>query len=431
MLKRTERLRRVLVTGLHGLLLAAGLAFGHTEPAHADATSKGDLAIVNARIYPWPEAAPIDHGTVLIRGGKIAAVGTTVRIPGGTKTIDAGSAAVTSGFWNCHVHLITPGLLHAEKRSSAEISSELESMLTRWGFTTVFDLSSQLSNTNLIRRRVRSGEVTGPRILTVGDPFFPEGGTPIYARKYLEDNGFPNEEVATPEQAATRARRQLEEGADGVKIFAGAIVSIEGGHIGVLPMPLEIARAAVEEAHRSGKPAFAHPTNAQGVEVSIQSGVDVLAHTAPDMGPWSPELVARLQAHHMALIPTLTLFRVEISKAGAPPEVAEKLLQVAGQQVQILSHSGGQILFGTDVGYIDVYDTREEYQQLGRWLDYKQILASLTTSPAERFGGERGNGRIEPNAEADLVVLDGDPAQDVTAFARVRYTIKDGRVIHH
>jgi hypothetical protein len=83
-----------------------------------------------------------------------------------------------AGFWNSHVHIMTPGLLQAERLSSEQIASQLEEMFTRWGFTTVFDIASVLENTKLIRRRIESGEVKGPRILTVGEPFWTRA--PIY-----------------------------------------------------------------------------------------------------------------------------------------------------------------------------------------------------------------------------------------------------------
>jgi hypothetical protein len=79
-----------------------------------------------------------------------------------------------------------------------------------------------------------------------------------------------------------RLRQQLRDGADGVKIFAGAILPGR-----VLPMPLDIAKALVAEAHRAGKPAFAHPSNLEGIEIALQSGVDILAHTAGMSGPWA------------------------------------------------------------------------------------------------------------------------------------------------
>jgi len=78
---------------------------------------------------------------------------------------------VAAGLWNSHVHILLPSLLHAEKLSSQQLTSQLEGMLTLWGFTTVFDIASVLDNTTLIRRRIESGEAKGPRILTVGDRF--------------------------------------------------------------------------------------------------------------------------------------------------------------------------------------------------------------------------------------------------------------------
>jgi imidazolonepropionase-like amidohydrolase len=280
--------------------------FGVAIAATANAA---DLALTHARIYASPDALPIADGTILIHDGRIAAVaaGGAVRVPRDAKRIDVHGGTVTAGFWNSHVHLMTPPLLNADKHSDAELSQELAQMLTRWGFTTVFDIASQLKNTNVIRQRIAAGQVIGPMILTVGDPFFPKGGTPIYVRQFLKDNGFPDEEIGDLPEAAARAHRQIHEGADGVKLFAGAIV---GGKVGVLPMPLEQARALVEAAHAEGKPVFAHPSNLAGLTVSMDSGVDVLAHTTPMTGPWPADLTARILAHHMALIPTLALFEV-------------------------------------------------------------------------------------------------------------------------
>jgi imidazolonepropionase-like amidohydrolase len=132
-----------------------------------------DLALVGAKIYLSPTEQPIERGSILIHDGRIVAVGPRLRIkiPRDTPVIDCTGLTITAGFWNSHVHLILPGLLHAEKLSFEQLSSQLKGMLTRWGFTTVFDIASVLENTNLIRRRIESGEVEGPRILTAGEPY--------------------------------------------------------------------------------------------------------------------------------------------------------------------------------------------------------------------------------------------------------------------
>ena len=415
---------RLYRANYRALFFAVALGAAMTGTANA-----ADLALTHARIYSSPDAAPIADGTILIHDGRIVAVaaGGTVRVPRDADRIDVHGGTVTAGFWNSHVHLMTPPLLKADKHSDEELTHELTQMLTRWGFTTVFDIASLLTNTNIIRQRIAAGQVIGPAILTVGDPFYPKDGTPIYVKQFMKDNGFPDEEIGNLSDAVARAHRQIHEGADGVKLFAGAIV---GGKIGVLPMPLDQARALVEAAHAEGKPVFAHPSNLAGLAVSMDSGVDVLAHTTPMTGPWPAELTARVLAHHMALIPTLTLFEVEAKKFGEPAQELQKDLDAGVQQVSSYAKAGGQILFGTDVGYIDVYDTTEEYRQLGHALDWRQILTSLTTAPAGRFGYSARKGRLAPGMDADLVVLDADPSKDITAFARVRLTVRAGRTIY-
>lgn len=389
-----------------------------------------DLALVHAKIYPSPTAPPIENGTILVHDGHILAVGPSeqIKVPS-AKTVtvlDCRGRVVTAGFWNSHIHILPQGLLHAEKLPSEKLSAQLEEMLTRWGFTTVFDIASVLSNTTNIRQRIARGEVRGPRILTVGEPFYPKNGTPIYIKGFLEEQHIPSAEVESPQQAVARVRQQIKDGADGIKIFAGAIVAN-----GVLPMPADIAKAIVDEAHRAGKPVFSHPSNQEGLEVSINSGVDILAHTAPMSGDWSSAFTVRLKAAHMALIPTLTLFDVEAQKAKVSAEENEQWIKQAVQELKAYSDAGGEILFGTDVGYTDHFDTAEEFTLMARaGMSFQQILASLTTNPATRFGYASRSGYIAQGMDADLVVLNGDPASDIANFSKVHQVIRSGKVIY-
>jgi imidazolonepropionase-like amidohydrolase len=416
--------------------VAIGLNFGGNPVIARDprpASAPKELAIVGARMYASADAAPVDDSVVIVRDGRIVRAGSrsNVPIPPAARLIDAHGAVLTAGFWNNHIHLMAPDVLNAEAAKAETLQAALESMLTHWGFTTVFDLASSTENALALRRRIDTGEIEGPMILTVGSPFYPKDGTPIYVRGYLQEHDIPSQEVATPQEAAARAVRQLDAGTDGVKLFAGAIV---GGKVGVLPMRVDIAKAVVDEAHRRGKPAFAHPSNLAGLNVSIESGVDILAHTTTMdgggvPGGWSPELIALLRKHNMALIPTMTLFEVEAKKFGESDSDLAQAITMITNEVRSYSAAGGQILFGTDVGYTDAFDTTEEYRLMSAALDWRQILASLTTAPAQRFGLAAHKGRIAAGMDADLVLLSADPARDPTAFARVRDTIRAGRVI--
>ena len=100
-------------------------------------------------------------------------------------------------------------------------------------------------------------------------------------------------------------------------------------------------------------------------------------------------------------------------------------------QLRAYSKAGGDILFGTDIGYTDHYDTTLEFTFMSQaGMNYKQILASLTTNPAQKFGDSDRTGHIAKDMKADLVILSADPAEDVTAYSRVRFTIRNGKVVY-
>ena len=145
----------------------------------------------------------------------------------------------------------------------------MRDMVTKWGFTTVWDLGSDPRASLPLRARINAGNVAGPNILLAGN-MFPKGGHPIYVPPEVE---VP--EVATPEEAATMARNFLGMGHNGIKLFTGAFK----GDKPVVNMDATIAKAAVDVAHAQGKPVFAHPQNTAGVEAVIAAGVDVMAHT--------------------------------------------------------------------------------------------------------------------------------------------------------
>ena len=407
-------LSRLSAPTVAGCVLSALCLLTLANTARAD-----DLAIVGATLYTAPDAPGIADSAVLVHDGKILAAGAraAIAIPSGYTVLDRPNSVITAGFWNSHVHLTTPALLRPASLSDMELSQTLQSMFVRWGFTTVFDLASTMASTNAIRGRIENGHVDGPNILTVGEPFYPAGATPIYARPLYRDGQLASAEIRSTPQAVARVDKQVREGANGIKLVTGATAS---GEVGVLPAAQ--VRAITQAAHKLGKPVFAHLTNQVGLDTAIDNGVDILAHTVPLSGPWQADMVARLKAHHIALIPTLTLFKVYPS--------ADTPMETALQQVQAQAQAGGEILFGTGAGFMEVYDTTEEYRLLGKVLDWRAILASLTTAPAHRFGKGSSEGRVLPGFVADLVVLSADPEKDVTAFAQVHDVIHQGTPIY-
>jgi imidazolonepropionase-like amidohydrolase len=409
------------------LSIAASLLFALLGCASSHGA---DLVLLHARVYASPGASPIEDATIVMHGGHITSLLPAAGmhhggIKSGAMVIDCTGLSVTAGLWNSHVHILPVTLLHAHEKTASELTAALQEMLTRWGFTTVFDVASVLANTNEIRARIAAGEILGPRILTTGEPFFPEHGIPIYVSGYLEQNHIALPDDASTASAVQRVSRQVQAGADGIKIFAGSIEQNT-----VLPMPLERAQAIVQEAHRLNRPVFVHPTNLIGVEIALNSGADVLAHVTSDDDPWTAELVARMHAARLAVIPTLALFDVEAKKARLPQEVEEKVVERAVARLRAYNAAGGEILFGTDVGYIYQFDTAQEYTLMQRaGMTFAQILASLTTNPARRFGFSEHSGRIAAGMDADLTIVRGDPSVDISSLSHVCHTIRAGKII--
>lgn len=419
---------RPIAPAILALIFFALFGDSRSPAARADDV---DLALVGAKVYMSPSEPPIADGTVIVHAGKIAAVGKTgeISVPGGAKRIDCKGRFLTAGFQNSHVHFDEPDKwANAANIPAVTLAQRLTAMLTRYGFTTVVDTGSMLANTVEIRKRVESGEVAGPRILTAGGPLFPPDGTPFYLKnslppEILKQLGQPE----TPEAAVRMVDDDLNGGADIIKLFTGSLVERDK----VKPMPEEIAKAAVEEAHRQGRLVFAHPSNIEGVMVAVDAQVDVLAHTTSVAGAWSPELIGRMKAQKMSLIPTLKLWVYEAKKGGASDEQALGFAKRNAENLRRYAEAGGQILFGTDVGYMTEYDPKKEYELMaGAGMPPMRILESLTTAPAVRFGESNRRGRIAVGMDADLVVLKADPAEDARNFANVLFAIRRGRAIY-
>jgi imidazolonepropionase-like amidohydrolase len=251
-------------------------------------------------------------------------------------------------------------------------------------------------------------------MLLAGD-IFPKNGHPVYLPAEMQ---LP--EAATPEEAAQIARDDLKMGMDGMKLFTGAFM----GDKPVVIMDTAVVKAAVDVTHAQGKPVFAHPQNRVGTNNAIVGGVDVLAHTVPGGLEYTAEELSRFKSQHTALIPTLTLWTTIIPDK----EATARVVQTGVEQLKTFASHGGVVLFGTDVGFINIYDTTAELTFMQRALSTNEVLASLTTNPAGYFRASK-KGRVEDGFDSDLVVLDGDPADDVRNLAKVAYTIRGGKII--
>jgi len=382
------------------------------------------LALVGGTVYRSPAVEPTPNSTVLLREGHVVAIGAadSIAVPPDACVIDCRGRTVMAGFQNSHVHLLGPEWAHPDTTPDDTLSARFQALHTQYGFTTILDLGSVLANTLALRRRIESGEVRGPRILTSGQILFPRDGIPYYAAHSLLRAEFPQPDG--PDSAARAAARLLDEGADFLKLYLVTYPT----RWRILAMPRDVAIAAAEEAHRRGKLVFAHPSTAEGLDLALAAKVDVLAH-AIEMAPgWNDETARRVAHAGVTMIPTLALFHRD-------PLLA-LVSRVIGRtdhfrQVASFARAGGRVVMGTDAGYLPDHDPTLEYVFMARaGLGHREILAALTTAPAALLGESAERGTLDPGKRADVTVLWNDPAADVREFANVRSTIRDGHVLH-
>lgn len=397
--------------------------------------TRAPLALVGGTIYTSPLVPPIRDGAVLVEGDTIVSVGrrSSVRIPRGATVIDTTGSTITAGFWNSHVHFLERMWADAATVPAADLTRQFQMMLTRYGFTSVFDIWSSWDHTRQLRDRVESGEVAGPRIRATGPAMFPKaaGASPqmeLSPPGVWASLGFMPQEtirlsrVSETAEAVANVKRLLDLGADGIKLYVTF-----GGANGP-SMSAGLIQAVVQEAHGRGKLVFVHPTTTEGLMTAVRAGVDVLAHTTPLSGPWNDEVLAAMSQARVALIPTLSFWRYQMRHDRI--SAADAVEASAVGQLRRWVAGGGIVLYGTDLGWVTIYDPTVEYELLAQAMTFPQILTSLTTAPADRFGDAARLGRIAPGYLADLTVIRGDPARDIRALSRIDYTIRDGNVIY-
>jgi imidazolonepropionase-like amidohydrolase len=386
-------------------------------------SQKEYTALVGGTIYISPTEEPIRDGAVLIQGAKIVSVGRRAQIqfPETAHVLDCFGLTITAGLWNSHVHFFERKWADVASIPAPELGRQLQDMLTKYGFTSVFDTGSVWENTRCLRDRIDSSEVPGPKIRSTGEGLVPPGALP--SDQVLGMMGvmkLPAPEIADAPQAAAAAKKLLDAGVDAIKIFASAPRGA--------PLPESVFQAAVNEAHRANKPVFVHPNNAADALAAVRGGVDIIAHTTPHSGPWDETLLAAMKEKRVALTPTLTLWKYYMRHDRLSAQ--EKVTNTEIGQLRAWMATGGTVLFGTDLGAVE-YDPSEEYALMSQaGMTFRQILASLTTAPADRFGDAIKLGRVAAGLQADLAIFHQDPAIDLRALSHLKYTFRAGKIIY-
>lgn len=411
-----------------GHLLAALLA-----AAQPQAGTASTLLLKPARLFDG--TATHAGWQVLVRGGRIDAVGANLAAPAGARVIDLPGATLMPGMIEGHGHLF----LHPynEAKWDAQVLNEQLALRTaravvharqtlHAGFTTERDLGTEgagFADVGL-RQAIDQGIIPGPHLIVATKAIVARGA---YGPKGFEPGvEVPQgaEEASGVDEVVTAVRSQIAAGADVIKLYGD--YRWRPGEDSRPTFSLVELKAAVEAAHDAGRQVAVHTSTPEGMRRAIAAGADTIEHGYGG----TTEIFAQMKARGATLCPTLAAADAVARYGGwngsdpAPPAVT-----LSRRAFALALKSGVSICAGGDVGvYAHGDNARELELMVASGMKPVEALTAVTSGNARAFNlPDRGT--IKPGLRADLVAVEGNPAADISATRRVRLVVKDGKVV--
>jgi imidazolonepropionase-like amidohydrolase len=383
------------------------------------ATAAGAFALVGARIVDGTTRAPLDDGTVLVRGGRIAAVGprASVTIPRDARRIDARGKTIIPGLWDMHAHVALP---------------EWGPAYLGVGVTTARDMGGEKQFLAAFRDAIQSTRVLGPRMLLAG---LVDGSG---------DGAFGTVYADTPEQGRAVVDAYRAAGFQQMKLYT--------------LIKADVAGAIIRRAHEHGMTVTGHVPRAMTLESFADSGADNVAHL-PVRGDLASDAarqqITMLAAKHVVVDPTASwnellgrshqtpLTRFQPGFDGAPwplrasygsvRNAADSIATTRSVRAQLavikaMHDAGVTIVAGTDYGLPGFSLLRELELYVEAGLTPLEAIRAGTVVPSEVMKMSNDVGTIETGKRADLLVLDADPLADIHNLRSGRWVIAAGRM---
>ncbi len=354
------------------------------------------IAIINGTLIDGNGTDPIKDAALIINGSRISAVGkrTEIAIPAGAKIIDAQGGTILPGFINTHVHY------GFDERNLAEWAAG--------GVTTVRDegvINGRPLKELLQWRKDISSDPKYARLVSAGQMISVPGG---YGDLIV------NSEV----DARQKVLEEIQTGVDLIKI------SLEDGYAGKSGLP-KLSQTEIDTiivaAHEINLRVSGHVTQARYLNILVDSGIDDIAHLAYD--PISPDVLQKMVDQGIYLVPTFTVFR----NYGAPDYSLvtnlSNFVKLGGKVALGNDYGGGPKEFELGIPMIEI----EMMSKSG--MTPMQIIQASTSNAAHVVGLEDQIGTLESGKIADILIIDGNPLEDLQNLIRINTVIHNGVII--
>jgi imidazolonepropionase-like amidohydrolase len=399
------------------------------------------LTLLPDRVFDSLNGRMLEGHAVIVEGDRVEAV-----VPAGdvADPTPLPGQTIVPGLIDVHTHLVGPvdngqGYAALVMRSSAQealIGVKHAAETIRAGFTSVRDIGTFRAFADVaLKEAIEGGWVEGPRMMVAGAYVTcPGGGGDITGLAVDIDEVVPREMrfgvTSGTDQMRSNVRQILRFGADFIKVLATGAVLTSGTNPGAPEFTEDELRAAVETAGEAGTHVAAHAHGTEGIKRAVRAGARSIEHGSllDDEGI---ELMVEHGTYLVADLYDGDYINLQGPSMGYSQEVLRKSemtteTQRAGFRKAV--EAGVRIAFGTDSG---VYPHGDNAIQFGHYVEHgltpAQAIQSATRWAAELMGWEDRVGALAPGLYADLVVVPGDPTQDVSLLRSPHAVMKGGR----
>jgi enamidase len=381
--------------------------------------------VTNARVVTGTGAV-MENASIAVSGGRVASVSPGPVDTPANNVLDLAATGYTvlPGFIDTHVHLIPSGGIDSDEALQLYIEERLPDRLASFlvsGTTTIYDDGDFWPAITETKTRIETGVVRGPRLFAAGLILTAPKGHP--ASTICRTNRYCQErrmvQLDTPELARKTVDELAKSGVDGIKVVHEAVG---------ITMSREVLDAVVDQARMHKIPVDSHNETVESSIEAVEAGVSRLVH---------PPRFGRVEGTPLAdLIASRGVKMAATVGSGGPgnpkytPEMAA-LFDVLKANVQAIRRQKVLMSFGTDNAGGEAADRVWMEVQALRDIGFSpgEILTMMTRDSAVYLGRENDIGTIQEGRFADLVIVQGNPLEDLSAIRNVIIVIKDGTVL--